>query len=234
MLAPMPAPVPPPASTAPGRRARAARRARGVRRPRPAGGRTTSPGSTGSWSRRRRPTPTTSSTSSTTRGCRWSRGPRGPTTSRATARRRRARGRRRSTTTTRSAASSRRPWSHDRLDGDGTTTVETRLYAQDEDGNVWLVGVDVRRRRRGGPAPTAPRPASRCPPTCGSATGGCPTPCRRCPRRAGASRTCRASMVQVLDEADTSTRSVYEKGVGLVGDRGPRRRLDGRAGVDQG
>ena len=30
--------------------------------------------------------------------------------------------------------------------GGGTTSVATRLYAQDEAGNVWLVGSDTERR----------------------------------------------------------------------------------------
>ena len=42
-----------------------------------------------------------------------------------------------------------------------------------------------------------------------------------------------SELVQLRNEADTTTRTVYEKGVGLVGVDGPRRRLDRRAGRGQ-
>ncbi len=98
---------------------------------------------------------------------------------------------------------------------DGTATVETRLYAQDEAGNVWLVGVDSddgswRAGEDGAEAGLAMPAHLR-------VGDGWLT--YAVPSLPGASRQVEdlsSTQVQMLDEADTSTRSVYEKGVGLV------------------
>lgn len=99
----------------------------------------------------------------------------------------------------------------------GAATVETRLYAQDDDGNVWLVGVESdedpswRAGTDGAEAglamPAQPRlgdgwPAYVVPPL---------------PEASRQVEDLSSEMVEMLDEADTSNRSVYEKGVGLAG-----------------
>ncbi len=98
----------------------------------------------------------------------------------------------------------------------GEVTDETRFYAQDGDGNVWLVGADApgtswRAGADGAEAglamPAQPRLGD------GWLTYAVPALPEASRRVDDLSRT----MVEMLDEADTSTRSVYEKGVGLVG-----------------
>jgi hypothetical protein len=99
---------------------------------------------------------------------------------------------------------------------DGDTEEETRFYAQDEDGNVWLVGVDS----GAGPSWRAGE---------GGAEAGLAIPARprlgdgwltyAVPTLPQASTTVEdqsREMVQTRDEAGTTTRNVYEKGVGLV------------------
>ena len=101
-------------------------------------------------------------------------------------------------------------------DIDGDATYEISFYAQDRDGNVWLVGVDAdgtswRAGTDGAEAglamPAQPRLGD------GWLTSAVPSLPEASRRVDDLSRT----MVEMLDEADTSTRSVYEKGVGLVG-----------------
>ena len=102
-------------------------------------------------------------------------------------------------------------------DIDGATDEETRFYAQDEDGNVWLVGADsdtgvswqagVDGAEAGLAMPFAPRLGD------GWLTF-------RLPNLLEVSRTVEdqsREMVQVRDEAGTTTRLVYTSGVGLVG-----------------
>ncbi len=57
-------------------------------------------------------------------------------------------------------------------DIDGDTEVTTRFYAQDEPGNVWLVGADSDAGLLAGRARTVPRPVWRCRPSRGWATAG--------------------------------------------------------------
>ncbi len=105
-------------------------------------------------------------------------------------------------------------------DIDGAATDETRYYAQDVDGNVWLVGVDAaapvggtswRAGEDGAEAglamPALPRLGD------GWVTCGVPS----VPEASRKVEDLSSEMVQMLDEADTTTRSTYEKGVGLVG-----------------
>lgn len=100
--------------------------------------------------------------------------------------------------------------------GSGPKTVETRLYAQDDEGNVWLVGVESadtswRAGTDGAEAglamPADPRLGD------GWLTYAVPS----LPEASRRVEDLSSEMVQMLDEADTSTRSVYEKGVGLAG-----------------
>ena len=98
---------------------------------------------------------------------------------------------------------------------DGDTTRETSFYAQDEGGNVWLVGVDAdgdgwRAGEDGAEAGLA-MPAH---PRLGDgwqayAVPGLPEARIRVEDQS-------QQMVQALDEAGTTTRTVYEKGIGLV------------------
>jgi hypothetical protein len=99
---------------------------------------------------------------------------------------------------------------------DGATTVETALYAQDGAGNVWLVGGDAdgtgwRAGTDGAEAglamPADPRLGD------GWLAYGVPG----LPRSSATIEDQSESLVQTRDEADTTTRRVYEKGVGLVG-----------------
>ncbi len=102
-------------------------------------------------------------------------------------------------------------------DIDGDTDVETRHYAQDDDGNVWLLAVDseaelswragVNGAEAGLAMPSAPRLGD------GWLTFVVPNFLEASTRVEDQSRT----LVQTLDEADTSTRNTYESGVGLVG-----------------
>jgi hypothetical protein len=100
--------------------------------------------------------------------------------------------------------------------GEGTASVETDLYAQDEAGNVWLVGGDADgtgwRAGEGGAEAGLAMPAD---PRLGDGwlvhdVPGLPRASRRIEDQSD-------DLVQTLDEADTTTRRVYERGVGLVG-----------------
>ncbi len=101
-------------------------------------------------------------------------------------------------------------------DIEGEAEVETRFYAQDDAGNVWLVGVDSdaelswRAGEDGAEAGLA-MPAD---PRLGD---GWLT--HRVPNLLEASTTVEdqsREMVQTRDEADTTTRRIHESGVGLV------------------
>ncbi len=105
-------------------------------------------------------------------------------------------------------------------DIDGEATDETRYYAQDVDGNVWLVGVDA----------AVPVGGSSWRAGEDGAEAGLAMPAQQrlgdgwvtyeVPSAPEASRKVEdlsREMVQMLDEADATTRSTYEKGVGLVG-----------------
>ena len=99
---------------------------------------------------------------------------------------------------------------------DGATTVETALYAQDGAGNVWLVGGDAdgtgwRAGTDGAEAGLA-MPAD---PRLGDGWLAYDVP--GLPRSSATIEDQSESLVQTRDEADTTTRRVYEKGVGLVG-----------------
>ena len=99
--------------------------------------------------------------------------------------------------------------------GGATTTVTTELYAQDDRGNVWLVGADadgdgwragVDGAEAGLAMPASPRLGD------GWVTyvvPGLPEAMVRVEDQS-------SEMVQVEDEAGTTTRKVYEKGAGLV------------------
>lgn len=102
------------------------------------------------------------------------------------------------------------------LDGDDGDVDETRFYAQDDDGNVWLVGLDA--------FPGTSWRAGE-----GNAEAGLAMPADprlgdgwltyRLPTQREASTTIEdqsSTLVQTREEADTSTRSIYESGVGLV------------------
>lgn len=100
--------------------------------------------------------------------------------------------------------------------GDGTTSVGTDLYAQDAAGNVWRVGRDAdgvawRAGEDGAEAglamPADPRLGD------GWVVYAVPGLLRASTRIEDQSD----DLVQTLEEADTTTRRVYEKGVGLVG-----------------
>lgn len=100
---------------------------------------------------------------------------------------------------------------------DGERVEVTRFYAQDDDGNVWLVGLDALpgvswRAGEGGAEAGLAMPAD---PRLGD---GWLT--YRLAGEDGASATIEEQtpdLVQTRDEAGTTTRNVYEKGVGLVG-----------------
>ena len=102
-------------------------------------------------------------------------------------------------------------------DLDGPTREETRFYAQDEAGNVWLVGVDsatglswragVDAAEAGLAMPADPRLGD------GWVRFSVPNLLQASTRVEDQSPT----LVQTRDEAGTTTRSVYERGVGLVG-----------------
>lgn len=99
---------------------------------------------------------------------------------------------------------------------DGTTSVATRLYAQDEDGNVWLVGADAEdaswRAGEDGAEAGLAMPAD---PRLGDGWLSYDVP--GLPRASGTIEDQSSELVQLRNEADTTTRTVYEKGVGLVG-----------------
>jgi hypothetical protein len=103
---------------------------------------------------------------------------------------------------------------------DGETEEETRLYAQDEDGNVWLVGVDPGtgpswRAGEGGAEAGLAMPAR---PRLGDGwlTYAVPTLPQASTTVEDQSREMVQMRSQEEGEADTATRTVYEKGVGLV------------------
>jgi hypothetical protein len=102
------------------------------------------------------------------------------------------------------------------VDLGGTTSVETDLYAQDEAGNVWLVGADADgagwRAGEGGAGAGLAMPAD---PRLGDGWLTYDVP--GLPRASRTIEDQSDDMVQTRDEADTTTRRVYEKGVGLVG-----------------
>jgi hypothetical protein len=100
--------------------------------------------------------------------------------------------------------------------GVGPSSVETRLYAQDEAGNVWLVGSDTEdaswRAGEDGAEAGLAMPAD---PRLGDGWLSYDVPGLT---RASATIEDQSSeLVQLRNEADTTTRTVYEKGVGLVG-----------------
>jgi hypothetical protein len=99
---------------------------------------------------------------------------------------------------------------------EAATTVETHLYAQDEAGNVWLVGAeegDVSwRAGAGGAQAGLAMPAD---PRLGDGWLSYDVP--DLPRASATIEDQSSELVQLRNEADTSTRTVYEKGVGLVG-----------------
>lgn len=100
--------------------------------------------------------------------------------------------------------------------GDGTASVGTDLYAQDRAGNVWLVGRDAdgtgwRAGEDGAEAGLA-MPAD---PRLGDGWVAYDVP--GLPRASTRIEDQSDGLVQTLDEAGTTTRRVYEKGVGLVG-----------------
>ncbi|MBC2933721.1 hypothetical protein [Nocardioides sp. zg-1228] len=105
-------------------------------------------------------------------------------------------------------------------DGTGrTTSVETRLYAQDTAGNVWLVGADgadggTGSWRAGEDAAQAglAMPAD---PRLGDGWLAYDVP--GLPRASSTIEDQSAALVQLRNEAGTTTRTVYEKGAGLVG-----------------
>jgi hypothetical protein len=100
--------------------------------------------------------------------------------------------------------------------GDGTTSVGTDLYAQDEAGNVWLVGRDADgggwRAGEGGAEAGLAMPAD---PRLGDGWLTYDVP--GLPRASTRIEDQSDGLVQTLHEADTTTRRVYEEGVGLVG-----------------
>lgn len=102
------------------------------------------------------------------------------------------------------------------LDLDGRTDEVDRLYAQDRAGNVWLVGEDRAdggwRAGEGGAEAGLAMPAD---PRLGDGWLTCEVPGQARASRSIEEQT--PELVQVRDEAATTTRSVYEKGVGLVG-----------------
>lgn len=102
------------------------------------------------------------------------------------------------------------------MDLEGPTGEETRFYAQDEDGNVWLVGVDsatglswragVDSAEAGLAMPADPRLGD------GWVRFSVPNLLVATTRVEDQSPT----LVQTRDEAGTTTRNVYERGVGLA------------------
>lgn len=99
---------------------------------------------------------------------------------------------------------------------DGTTEVETRSYAQDRDGNVWLLAVEsdaelsweigANGAEAGLAMPALPR--------LGDGWLSFRVPNFLEGRTSVEEQS--SEMVQMRDEADTTTRSVYESGVGLA------------------
>jgi hypothetical protein len=100
--------------------------------------------------------------------------------------------------------------------GVGASSVETRLYAQDQAGNVWLVGSDTEdaswRAGEDGAAAGLAMPAD---PRLGDGWLSYDVP--GLPQASATIEDQSSELVQMRNEADTTTRTVYEKGVGLVG-----------------
>jgi hypothetical protein len=103
--------------------------------------------------------------------------------------------------------------------GEGTPSVETLLYAQDEAGNVWLVGADGEGGQgagwRAGVDGAEAGLAMPADPRLGDGWLAYDVP--GSPRASATIEDQSPDLVQVRHEADTTTRSVYEKGLGLVG-----------------
>ena len=98
----------------------------------------------------------------------------------------------------------------------GEQTEETRYYAQDDDGNVWLVGADADGEGwRAGEAGAEAGLAMPADPRLGDGWLAYEVPGQ--PRSTTTIEEQTAEMVQTRVEADTATRNVYEKGVGLAG-----------------
>lgn len=100
--------------------------------------------------------------------------------------------------------------------GGGTTSVATHLYAQDEAGNVWLVGWDSEdaswRAGEDGAEAGLAMPAD---PRLGDGWLSYDVP--GLPRASATIEDQSSELVQLRNEAATTTRTVHEKGVGLVG-----------------
>ena len=103
------------------------------------------------------------------------------------------------------------------LDG-RATSVTTRLYAQDRAGNVWWVGSDTEtdgvswRAGQDGAEAGLAMPAD---PRLGDGWLSYDVP--GLPRASSTIEDQSSQLVQLRDEAGTTSRTVYEKGVGLVG-----------------
>jgi hypothetical protein len=98
---------------------------------------------------------------------------------------------------------------------DGATTQETSFYAQDDDGNVWLVGADAGDGDwRAGEAGAEAGLAMPAQPRLGDGWWAYAVPGRPEARLRVEDQS--RQMVQLRDEAGTATRTVYEKGTGLV------------------
>jgi hypothetical protein len=101
----------------------------------------------------------------------------------------------------------------------GTTGITTRYYAQDTAGNVWVVGADEGDRGSGewragvdGAEAGLAMPAD-----ARLGDGWLTYDVPGLPRASTTIEDQSDTLVQTRDEADTTTRRVYEKGVGLVG-----------------
>lgn len=98
----------------------------------------------------------------------------------------------------------------------GGTTSATHLYAQDRAGNVWLVGSDSEdaswRAGEDGAEAGLAMPAD---PRLGDGWLSYDVP--GLPRASATIEDQSSELVQLRNEAGTTTRTVYEKGVGLVG-----------------
>jgi hypothetical protein len=100
--------------------------------------------------------------------------------------------------------------------GGGAPSVATRLYAQDGAGNVWLVGSDSDDASwRAGAAGAEAGLAMPADPRLGDGWLSYDVP--GLPRASATIEDQSSELVQLRNEAGTTTRAVYEKGVGLVG-----------------
>ena len=101
------------------------------------------------------------------------------------------------------------------LDGRASSVV-TRLYAEDRAGNVWWVGTEGEggswRAGEDGAVAGLAMPGD---PRLGDGWLSYDVP--GLPRASGTIEDQSSELVQIRDEADTTTRTVYGKGVGLVG-----------------